>query len=149
MKQPPPLPDLPAIDIGGFNLDIAYYLNKEYLDIGLAALELPALIETLNWQNQSNVEQLMRCKSVLGRVEAQRYFDLKQGGFEEEGFGEKATDKAVEMAIRLDPKVADLEDNVAILTAWTERLRNLMRSLQFKLDLVRSTEATRRKLPEG
>lgn len=148
MKRPPPLPKLPAIELDGFSIDIDYYLTKEYVDIGLAAVELPALIETLNWQNQANTEQLLRTKSELGRAEATSYFHLKNGGFQREGYGDKPTDKGVEYAVKLDPTVIELEEKVAILTAWTERLKNFMKSLQSKLELVRSTEATRRKLPE-
>jgi hypothetical protein len=147
-RPPPPLPKLPAIELDGFSLDIDYYLTKEYVDIGLAAVELPALIETLNWQNQANVEQLMRKEAERKRAEGEVYFRMKNGGFQSAGYGDKPTDKGLDYAVKLDPDVIALEDQVAILTAWTDRLKNLMKSLQSKLELVRSTEATRRKLPE-
>ena len=148
MKRAHLLPDLPPLELDGFSLDIQYYLTKEYIEIGLAAIELPALIETLNWQGQGNSETLMRKKAELGRAEAEAYFYMKGGGYQKSGYGDKSTDKGIEYAVRLDTKVIRLEDEVAILTAYVDRLKNLMRSLQSKLELVRSTEATRRKLPE-
>lgn len=148
MKSTPVLPELPAIELEGFTLEISHYLMKEYIDIGEAATELPALIENLNYQAQCNTESLMRKEAELGRVMAEIYFSLKNGGFQRAGYGEKTTEDALKMAIKLDPKVQELQEDVAIRTGWSDRLKNLMKTFQFKLELVRSTEATRRKLPE-
>jgi hypothetical protein len=148
MKPLPKLPAIPPLDLGTFQVDVNHYLTKEYPDIGQAALELPALIEALNWQNQVNREQLYRREAELGRVQAEVYFELKGGGFQTAGYGEKPTEEALKMAIKLDPKVIELQEEIAVMSGWDARFRNLMQTFQFKLDLVRSTEATRRKLPD-
>lgn len=148
MKPVPKLPTVPILDLGAFQVDVNYYLTKDYADIGQAALELPALIEALNWQNQVNRERLYRREAELGRVQAEVYFELKRGGFQQAGYGEKASEDALKMALKLDPRVIELQEELAVMTGWDARFRHLMHALQFKLDLVRSTEATRRKLPE-
>jgi hypothetical protein len=148
MKPLPQLPELPALELDGFTIELDYYLSREYSDIGIAALELPRLIETLNWQSQANKENLMRKEAQLGRTKAEVYFHLKNGGFRQAGYGDKPTEEALKMAVLLDPSIQQLLEDIAIHTAWDERMRNLMRTFQFKLELVRSTEATRRKLPE-
>lgn len=149
MKKPPPLPKIPPIVLDGFSLDVDYYVKKEYIDISDAADELPSVIEWLNFQWQLQKEQRGLKEAELERAEAQTYFDLKDGDFQRKGYGDKPTDKALGYAIDLNQKVTELKEDIAILSALADRLLNTQRSLQFKLDLVRSSEATRRKLVEG
>jgi polyhydroxyalkanoate synthesis regulator phasin len=140
------IPPLPTINLGGWVLDVTYWLNKEYTDIGQATVELPQLIEHINYHVQLQVEDKLKAEGELSRAEAKAYFALKQGEFIRKGHGDKPTEQALKYAISLDEEVIKLANEVAELTGWTERLRNLARTLQSKLELVRSNEATRRKL---
>ena len=148
MKEVPQLPSLPALTLINQTIDLDYFLGREYTDIGEAAIQLPTLIEILNYQSQLNKETLMRKEAELSRQKAETYFYLKGGGFQKEGYGDKVSEDALKMAIQLDPKIQELLEDIAIYTAWDDRYRNMMRTFQFKLELVRSTEATRRRLPD-
>ena len=143
------LPKLGKVDMGSdFSLDLDYYLTKSYDDIGEAASELPAIIEWVNIQLQSVTEQKMVLKQSLKTTRARSYVDLKNGGFSQHltAPGAKPTDQSVEYLIELDPGVEEVNRELAIITGWGSRLSNLLYVLQAKLDLVRSTESTRRQL---
>jgi hypothetical protein len=142
----PPLPKLPPLSLDDFTLDLNYYFTKEYTEIGEASIELPAIIEWLNYQHQGQIELKCRKKAELARAESDAYFDLKNGGFQRLGLGDKATDSALTHAICKDERVTQITEELAVTTGYVERLYNLQRSLQFKLELVRSTETTRRSL---
>lgn len=148
MKKPPPLPSIPPVVLDGFELDVQYYVQQEYADIQEAAVELPAIIEYLNWQTQIHIESKVSVEAKLERTEAKVYFDLKAGEFQRLGYGDKLTEESLKKAVALNDEVIALKDEVGVYAGWVERLRNLQRSLQFKLELVRSSEATRRKLVE-
>lgn len=148
MKKPPALPNVPALVLDDFKLDVTYYIQKEYIDIAEAAVELPSIIEWLNYQTQLNDEQKMRASAALERREAEYFFQLKDGEYQHRGYGDKPSIEALKMAVALDDTVVQLKDDIAIYDALVDRLRNLQRSLMAKLDLVRSSEATRRRLVE-
>lgn len=148
MKNLPILPKLPNLILMDQTIDLNYFLGREYVDIAEAAIQLPTLIEILNYTCQVNKENLLRAEAALSRQRAETYFYLKQGGFQSEGYGEKPTEEAIKMAVQLNPKVQELLEDIAIYSAWDDRYRNMMRTFQFKLELVRSTEATRRRLPD-
>jgi len=145
-QSPPKLPRIPPLNLDGFDLDVGYYVQKEYLDIAEAAVELPSIVEWLNWQHQVALEMKLRKKFELERVEAQVYFELKGGDFQKRGYGDKATGDAINAAVALDERVGELNEDIAVWYALEDRLDGISRSLTAKLDLVRSSEATRRKL---
>ena len=145
MKKPP-LPKLEPLALDGHTLDLNYLFTKEYVDIGDASIELPTVIEWINYQLQGQIEQKHRLKSALERAEASAYFALKGGQFARQGYGDKPTEVSLDHAVKLDPDVTALAENLAIVTGWVDRLYNLQRSLQFRLEMVRSSEATRRTL---
>ena len=139
------LPILKVICLGEYELDVNYYLKKEYGDIGEAAAELPAIIEWLNEQLQVMIESKELAKFKLKEREAAAFFDLKGGSFESQQFAGKMTDTAVEKAVDLQESVKEAVEELAVLQGWVSRLTNLLETFQVKFDLVRSTEATRRK----
>jgi hypothetical protein len=145
---PPKLPVLEPISLNGFSLNIQYYLAQEYEDIGEACAELPAIIEWVNSELQALLEQKIIKKQQIKEVEARVFFDLKGGEFQRLGYGEKATETALEHAIVLNDGVQAVHREFAVLSGWVNRLSCLLGSLQSKLDLVRSSEATKRKLVE-
>lgn len=146
--KPPTLPNVPKLELDGFALDVTYYVQKEYVDIAEAAIELPSIIEWLNYQSQLNNEAKMLTKAKLERVEAKVFFDLKDGEYQRLGYGDKPSIDALNRAVALNEEVIALKDDLAVYDALVDRLRNLQRSLMAKLDLVRSSEATRRRLVE-
>ncbi len=148
MKPTLALPALPPLDLMGVSFDLDRYLRREYSDIGEAAIQLPTIIEMLNYEAQVNREARLCLEAQYERKRAEAYFYLKNGGFQKEGYGEKATEDALKMAIVLQPEIQQLSEELAIRDAREKRLYNLMGTFQAKLELVRSTEATRRKLPD-
>lgn len=138
------LPTLDKIELDGYVFDPGYYLGSEYLDISTASQELPPIIEWLNAKYQSFAEQKLSTEHHLKRARATAYFRLTEGGYFVETYGTKPTQAALGHAIELDAAVCQLEDEYAKLYAWCGRLFNLQNSLRAKLDLVRSTESTRR-----
>jgi len=148
-SKPPALPNIPPVVLDGFELDVEYYVRREYNEIQDAAIELPSIIEYLNWQAQIHIESKIATEAKLERTEAQVYFDLKNGEFQRLGYGDKLTEESLKKGVALNENVIALKDEVGVFTGWVERLRNLQRSLQFKLELVRSSEATRRRLVEA
>lgn len=147
--MPSALPQLDPIDTGdGYQLDIDYFLKHEFADIGEAMETIPAIIEYVNSRLQLMIEQKIRKKQHIKHVEAKTYMSLKTGGFEDR-FAGKATETALERAVQLDDDVVKAYDDYAILVGWSTRLTNTLISLQLKLDMVRSTEATRRELSKG
>lgn len=145
MKKPT-LPKLEPVELEGYKLDLQYFFTKEYREIGEASIELPSVIEWLNFQLQGQIESKHRKKAELERAEATSYLGLKNGGFTRQGYGDKPTEVALDHAVKLDADVTRLNEELAIITGWVDRLYNLQKSLQFKLELVRSNEATRRTL---
>lgn len=146
--KPPALPPIPPLNLGGFNLDIEYYVRKEYDDIATAAVELPSIIEWLIYQHQLALEMKLRKKSELERIEAAAYFELKSGEFRSLGYGDKPTESALQAAVVLDNRVIEVNEDIAVWSALEDRLDRSARTLTGKFELVRSSEATRRKMVE-
>jgi hypothetical protein len=142
----PPIPEVPSIELDGFRLDVSYFLRKDYEDIATASIELPAIIEWVNSKLQSLTEQRMRKEDSVKELEAEAWFWLQNGGWEDNNYAGRKNAHALLMGCRLDPKVKKARGELATLAAWTQRLYNVMTSLQAKLELVRSAEATRRKI---
>lgn len=139
------IPTVQKIELGGVSLDVGYFLRSSYDEISRASSELPAIIEWVNEQLQAIVEEKMIVKQQIKEVESKTYFELVNGGFEEQYHG-KQTATALSMAISLEPEVKKIHRRYAVLSGWTSRLQSLQYSLTAKLDLVRSTESTRRKV---
>jgi len=146
--KPPALPTIPALSLSGFSLDLQYYVRKEYADIAEAAVELPSIIEWLNFQHQIALELKLHKKAELERIEATVYFELKGGDFQSKGYGDKPTEMAIRAAIVLDERVICVNEDLAVWSALEDRLERSARALTGKFELVRSSEATRRKLVE-
>ena len=142
----PPIPTVPAIELDGFRLDVAYFLRKDYEDIATASIELPAIIEWVNCKLQALTEQRIRKEDSVKELEAEAWFWLQNGGWEDNNYAGRKNAHALLMGCKLDPKVKKARSELATLSGWTQRLYNVMTSLQAKLELVRSAEATRRRI---
>jgi hypothetical protein len=138
---------LDIIEFDGEKIDLNYYFTQEYIDIGQAAAELPNLIEWCNWKTQLQYEDKLNAEQALAKAEADAFFDLKGGEFENV-YGYKPTDKSLAQAINRDEKVIEAWRELNRAAAWVKRFTALQNSLATKLDLIRSSEATRRRLVE-
>lgn len=134
------LPHLDEVNLQGYKLNVDYYLKKDYDDIGTASEELPAIIEWINMMVQLYAEERLIAKQEIKEVEAEAYFKIMR----DPEFEGKKTDAAVNRAVYLDEEVKKVHRRYARLVGWVSRLQNLQLSFQSKLDLVRSTESTRR-----
>lgn len=137
--------ELDVLELSGQAVDLNYYFTQDYDDIGQAAAELPNLVEWINGQLQVLYEDKLNCEQQLKAAEAAAYFDLK-GGTYLTLYGGKPTEKGLDHAVMLDEGVSTTWKKLNSLAAWCRRLQNLQNSLQTKLDLIRSSEATRRRL---
>ena len=142
------LPTLDKISLNGYDLEIDYYLKTEYTDVYSASAELPTVIEWVNSNMQDYTEAKMTAKRELREAEALAYFDLKAGTFAAKYTG-KMTEDAIAHAVTLNQDVKVAAAKFASYSAWVGRLQNLIFSLQSKLDMVRSSESTRRALAAG
>jgi hypothetical protein len=140
------LPPIEPVAIGGQRVNVSHYLTKPYDDVSEAAQELPALIEWVNQELQVCTENKLVAAQELAEAEATAYFELRQPGAESfaENYVGKATEEAMKHAVVLDARVKKCGLTAARWSAWASRLYNLQHSLQAKLELVRSSEATRR-----
>jgi methionine salvage enolase-phosphatase E1 len=138
------LPNLDVIELNGFRLDLDYYLKREYEEIGLASVELPAIIEWLNAQLQVMIEQKIMAEDGIKEAEAKAWFDLQNGVWEDMHYAGKKTAHALVLAVNLNEKVKEAKKNYAIYAGWVTRLQNVIYGFQSKLDITRSVEATRR-----
>jgi hypothetical protein len=148
-KAPPVAPKLPVLgkiinEI--IELDPDYYFRKRYDDIVEAASELPVVIEYINESLQRAAIGAANCKRDLQSLEAETYVRLRQEW--NTLFAEKMTEKALEMAVFQDTDLAAASKNYSVLKSYVTRLANMQENLRSKLDLLRSVEATRRKLIE-
>lgn len=139
------VPTIRPIQLNNFELDVEFFLKKEYADIGEALIELPAVIEWINEQLQAMIESRELAKIRLRQCEADAFFELKRGLFEQQGLPGKMTDSAVDKAVDSQPSVIKAAEELAVLMGWVSRLTNLLDTFRVKFDLIRSTEATRRK----
>jgi hypothetical protein len=155
MKRSAPVEvDPHAISLGkltpfanGESLDLDYYCSQEYTDIVQAAREMPAAIEWVNSLHQTMYEEKLNLETMLAEQRAKVFFDLRKGNFTEE-YGGKPTEKALTYAIDLNDEVQDLERKLNVAKGWVKRLGGVQITLMTKLDLIRSSEATRRRLIE-
>lgn len=145
MRKPPipPLAKLRAAD--GTVVDIQALLTAPYEDIGEAASILPPHIGWFGSMAATAKASAIRADFDLKRAKASAYMALKNDGqFEARGFGSKPTDKALEYAVCLDPAVIAAVEAYAKAEYNYDRFKWCIQAIMAKLDLVRSSETTRR-----
>lgn len=138
------VPKLKSFKVGEDTLDLNYLLNAPFEDIGEAAESIPAAIGWLGYHRSWAIERLIVTEQEWKRVEAQQYFELKNGGFVSKGFGEKITEEALKKAVLLTDEVNQACVDYAKRKQHVEWISTSIDALQAKLELVRSSEATRR-----
>jgi len=142
------VPKLANIKVGADTLDLDYLLNNEFEDVREASEQLPAAIAWLGYNRGYAYERLTICEQEWNEAEARAYFDLRAGKFLEKGYGEKMTEEALKKAVALDETVSEAVAAYASAKRWLEVYNSTIEALMAKLDLVRTSEATRRRLIE-
>lgn len=139
-----PVPPLKAFKVGDATVDLEWLLNAPYEDIGEAAARIPPAIGYLGYHCSVSVERMIIAKHEIEKAEGNVYFRLKNGEFVTKGFGEKMTEESVKRAVSQYPEVSEAHAKFATYRRNIEWLNRSIEALQAKLDLVRSSEATRR-----
>lgn len=140
----PELPELAKIVNAIIELDPDYYFRKRYDDIQQAASELPLVIEYINESLQRASIDTAEKKRDLQSLEAETYTRLRQEW--PNLYAEKMTEKALEMAVLQDGDLSKASKSYSVLKSYVTRLANMQDNLRAKLDMLRSVEATRRRL---
>lgn len=135
---------LNKIEIKGQILDIGQYLTKPFEDIREASLELPAIIAALGEERSWCVERFINAERDWKKAESRAYMALKNGQFVARGYGEKVTEEGLKRAIELDPEVDKAGAVYARKKKRLDEITETIAALKLKLDLVRSSETTRR-----
>lgn len=139
------VPKLKAYTLAnGETVDLDAILNAPYEDISEAAERLPAYIGWFGHQRAMAVEEEIMADFEWKQEEARQYFELKNGGFQTQGFGEKMTEESLKKALLMTPQVEAAAANYASRKRHLENLTWVIEALKAKLELVRSSEATRR-----
>lgn len=142
MKQAVPV--LKAFKVGDAVVDLEWLLNAPYEDIGEAAAKIPPAIGYLGYHKSLATERLINSEQSWKRVESEQYFALKNGGFISGGFGEKMSEEALKRALMMSTEVTAACADYAKRKQTVDWLSASIDALQAKLELVRSSEATRR-----
>lgn len=142
------LPKIDQISLGGYSLDIDYFLKTDYQHAHAAAKEIPSILEWVNSELQIAIERKILAKHELKKAEGAAFLDLRGSLWERRGYAGKQTESAIEAAVAQEQSVREAYENLAGWTALVSRLNGTLISLQAKLDLVRTSEATRRAMVE-
>jgi hypothetical protein len=138
------IPVLKSFTIDGQTADIDAVLKASFEDIGEAAGMLPSYIGWFGYQKGKANERVINNKYKLKEAEAKAYFDLKNGGFMSQGFGEKMTEAALERAVTLAPEVKAASEAYARAEKDYDWITATIKAIEAKMELLRSIEATRR-----
>ena len=139
-----PVPRLKNFKCGDAVVDLEWLLNAPYEDIGEAAAHIPPAIGYLGYHRSLSMQRVIVTEQDWKRVEAEKYFALKSGEFVSKGFGEKMTEEGLKRAVMMYPEVDAACAEYAKHKQNVEWLSSSIDALQAKLELVRSSEVTRR-----
>ena len=143
------VPKLRDIKIGNEVLRLEELLNADYDNVAEAALQIPAAIAWLSWKRGVQYKRVEEYKRRHKEAQAETYFALKNGQFEALGYGSKPTEAALSQAILLDDSVKAAAELLEEAHRLFQIYAGQLDALQGKLEMVRTSEATRRRLIEG
>lgn len=143
------VPPIKNFKIDGETFDVRGILSCEFESVAQAAEVLPSAIAWLGWQRAACIERRNFAERELERVEATVFFELKAtGGWEGAGLPGKSTDASMRYAVRLDQRTDDAFQKWVEAEKWVNIVTTQIEAIRAKLELVRTTEATRRRLVE-
>lgn len=143
-KIDPKTPTLAAINNDEIQLDLDHWFKKQYsLDFGMAATELPCVLEEINDHIQ---------KFSVATADAKRDAEWMAGGKRmklrqdwSNLYADKMTESTLEAVLAQDQELYDAWHRHAVLKSYVVRLTETMENLRLKVQAMRSSEATRRK----
>lgn len=138
------VPVLKSYTVGDVTADIGSILNAPYEDIAEAAEAIPGWIGWFGYQKGLASERLLNAEFAWKQAEATQYFELKNGAFVTQGFGEKPTEAALEKAVLLTEQVKAAAEQYSKCKRHVDWINSTIEALKAKFELVRSSEATRR-----
>jgi hypothetical protein len=138
------VPVLRALKIGDEKVDLNYLLNSPFEDIREACECIPAAMGYIGDVRSRMVERMLMADKTWKESEAKAYFSLRNGRFQAEGYGDKMTEEALKRAVELDPTVREWAEKYANYKRNVEWLNDTIQALRYKIELVRSSETTRR-----
>lgn len=140
-----PVPTLKSFKVGNDELNIDYLLKRDYDDVREAAQILPAAMSYLSWQRAYYSEQKYLAEVAVKDVKARLTLKYKAEGLDSDGYvGVKATEGAIDAAVLVHPDVAGAHSRYAKWVRIVDNLYGQIDALKFKIELVRSGEATTR-----
>jgi hypothetical protein len=143
-----PVPKVKAFKVGGDELDLDWLLKHDFDDIREASELLPAAMAWLGWQRAYYKEQLYIAEVAIKTVKAKLYFKYREHGLESDGFSGKPTETAIEHAINVHEDLAAQHALAAKFERVVCNLAGYIDALNTKVELVRTSEATHRKVTE-
>jgi hypothetical protein len=138
------VPPLKELKLDNESIDLKYLLQAPYEDIREACDQIPAALGWLGHRRAMAIERLIVNEQMWKEAESKAYFELKGGGYVSGGYGEKFTEESLKRALVLADEVKAACDKYASSKRNVERLSSAIDALHAKLDLVRSSEVTRR-----
>lgn len=142
------VPKVKPIKFSGETLWIDTLLTTEYGDISQAGLELPSAIAWLEWKRAEMTEAVINAEAAWKEAESQAFFTYKEHGLEDAGFVGKPTEKAIQHAVCSNDLVLKATANYAAYKKSLALCSGMIRALEAKMELTRTSEATRRRIHE-
>lgn len=122
--------------------------EAEYDNVAEASETIPGLIAWFSYHLGDVITAIERAKRLYEEAEAEAYFELRGGKFETDGYAGKPTEEALKKAVMLIPTVRGAAEQYENILGQKDAIKGILQGLQAKLDLVRTTEATKRRIQE-
>ncbi len=139
------VPRIKAFKVGTDELDIDTLLRYPFEDVSEASELLPAAMSWLGTQRGYFKGLLIQAELDLKATKARLYFNYRQNGIESEGLAGKQTEAAIEHAINMHPDLKLQVEIVARYEKVVSQLNTHIEALSYKIELVRTGEATNRR----
>jgi hypothetical protein len=141
-KETPKL--LKSLKLGETIVDLNAILTAPYEDVREASFKLPQILAFLAQQRAWAYERCWKAERELERAESKAYMLLKSGQFVAKGYGERATEESLKRAVVLEDSVIAAENVYIECKRKYESFGDTISALKLKIDLIRSSETTRR-----
>jgi len=139
------IPPLKKFKVGNDEMDIDALLKRDYSDVREASQVLPAAMSYLGWQRSYYREQQYLAEVAVKEIKARLTLKYKMEGMDSDGYiGVKPTEGAIEAAVLVHPDVVDAQNRVGKCLRIVDNLFAQIDAFKYKIELVRSGEATTR-----
>lgn len=139
------VPLLKHFKVGNDVLDIDGLLKRDYDDVREASQVLPGAMSFLGWQRSYWREQQYLAEAAIKNVKAELTLKYKMEGLDSDGYtGVKPTEGAIEAAVLVHPRYVEAIKKAASYLRHVDNLFAQIDAFKYKIELVRSGEATTR-----